>query len=144
LAAIYLEISRPRCFFFIILTLATMSFQPENPDLSEKHAKHEPDTLGGGHYNGDPELAENMVGVVHTNALRQDLKGRHMQMIAMQVSALWTVICLLTCVYSGGAIGAGLFVSSGGAFQTGGPGSVVIGFMIIGTLYALWELRRGN
>lgn len=29
--------------------------------------------------------------------------------------------------HSGGAIGAGLFVSSGGAFQTGGPGAVVIG-----------------
>ncbi|KAF2429106.1 hypothetical protein EJ08DRAFT_591354 [Tothia fuscella] len=50
------------------------------------------------------------------NKLHQDLKGRHMQMIAI-----------------GGAIGAGLFVSSGGAFQTGGPASVLLGFMIIGT-----------
>lgn len=33
---------------------------------------------------------------------------------------------------SGGAIGAGLFVGTGSAFQTGGPGSVVIGFIIIG------------
>lgn len=33
---------------------------------------------------------------------------------------------------SGGAIGAGLFVGSGGAFQNGGPGSVLLGFMIIG------------
>ena len=33
---------------------------------------------------------------------------------------------------SGGAIGAGLFVGSGGAFQTGGPASVLLGFMIIG------------
>lgn len=33
---------------------------------------------------------------------------------------------------SGGAIGAGLFVSSGGAFQTGGPASVLLGFMIVG------------
>ena len=39
--------------------------------------------------------------------------------------------------YSGGAIGAGLFVGSGSAFQTGGPGSVLLGFMIVGTLYAI-------
>lgn len=42
---------------------------------------------------------------------------------------------MLIDAYSGGAIGAGLFVSSGGAFQTGGPGSVLIGFMVIGTYY---------
>lgn len=37
---------------------------------------------------------------------------------------------------SGGAIGAGLFVGSGGAFQTGGPASVLLGFMIIGEVYS--------
>jgi amino acid permease len=35
-------------------------------------------------------------------------------------------------VNSGGAIGAGLFIGSGGAFQAGGPASVLIGFMIVG------------
>ena len=35
-------------------------------------------------------------------------------------------------VNSGGAIGAGLFIGYGGAFQSGGPGSVLIGFMIVG------------
>ena len=40
-------------------------------------------------------------------------------------------------MHSGGAIGAGLFVGSGGAFQTGGPGSVLLGFMIIGMLNAI-------
>ena len=44
---------------------------------------------------------------------------------------------MLTCAYSGGAIGAGLFVNSGSAFQTGGPASVLLGFMIVGTLYAM-------
>lgn len=39
--------------------------------------------------------------------------------------------------YSGGAIGAGLFVSSGSAFQTGGPASVLLGFMIVGMLDAI-------
>jgi amino acid transporter len=44
-----------------------------------------------------------------------------------------SIICRLIHACSGGAIGAGLFVSSGGAFQTGGPASVLLGFMIIGT-----------
>ncbi|KAK8217287.1 hypothetical protein M8818_001540 [Zalaria obscura] len=60
--------------------------------------------------------------------LNRALKGRHMQMIAI-----------------GGAIGAGLFVGSGGALHNGGPGSLVICFMIIGlmllvTVQALGEL----
>lgn len=47
------------------------------------------------------------------------------------VQLLWCHITLLT-FDSGGAIGAGLFIGSGGAFQTGGPGSVLLGFIIIG------------
>ncbi|CAG8983106.1 hypothetical protein HYALB_00004549 [Hymenoscyphus albidus] len=69
-------------------------------------------------------------GVVNKTApLARDLKGRHMQMIAI-----------------GGSIGAGLFVGSGGALSTGGPGSLVfLGYIIVGsmllcTVQALGEL----
>ena len=48
---------------------------------------------------------------------------------------------------SGGAIGAGLFIGSGGAFQTGGPASVLIGFLLVGIQvygppYRYTHLRR--
>lgn len=46
---------------------------------------------------------------------------------------------------TGGSIGAGLFVGSGGALQSGGPASLVLGFIMIGvmmlcTVQALGEL----
>lgn len=81
---------------------------------------------------GDEELAygaEHHVQQVGENGkLARNLQGRHMQMIAI-----------------GGSIGAGLFVGSGGALATGGPASVLIGFIIVGfmllfTVQALGEL----
>ncbi|EJT73465.1 hypothetical protein GGTG_10303 [Gaeumannomyces tritici R3-111a-1] len=62
------------------------------------------------------------------SGLSRELKGRHLQMIAM-----------------GGSIGTGLFVASGSALSTGGPASVLLAYCIIGlmlycTVHALGEL----
>ncbi|KAG7105104.1 Amino-acid permease inda1 like protein [Verticillium longisporum] len=60
--------------------------------------------------------------------LDRSMKGRHLHMIAI-----------------GGSIGAGFFVGSGGALASGGPASVLLGFMIVGVMifnvvFALGEL----
>ncbi|KAF2231166.1 amino-acid permease [Viridothelium virens] len=72
--------------------------------------------------NGPSEVEEGQGG------LKRGLHGRHMQMIAI-----------------GGAIGAGLFVGTGSALQTGGPAGLLIGYIIVGvmmlcTIQALGEL----
>jgi hypothetical protein len=78
---------------FSILSSIKMSLQNGNNTLPEKHAGethvgtatgHDPATSGGyapkEHFSGsDPEN----LAPIETNALHQDLKGRHMQMIAM-------------------------------------------------------------
>ncbi|KXX74929.1 General amino-acid permease GAP1 [Madurella mycetomatis] len=67
------------------------------------------------------------VGTANT-MLSRELKGRHLQMIAI-----------------GGSIGTGLFVASGKALHTGGPASLLIAYVFVGvmlycTIQALGEL----
>ncbi|KAK8041884.1 putative GAP1-General amino acid permease [Apiospora rasikravindrae] len=91
--------------------------------------KNETKASGPSAYNHSThEVHDEEVGVVKSEALKKDLKGRHMQMIAI-----------------GGAIGAGLFIGSGGALSKGGPAALIIGYMIVGimllfTMQALAEL----
>ncbi|OAP57211.1 hypothetical protein AYL99_07949 [Fonsecaea erecta] len=97
----------------------SLTFQdPEKRAKSDAEPASLADHLRGRQFSVDATD----VAIVETDQgkLHRNLQGRHMQMIAI-----------------GGAIGAGLFISSGGAFQTGGPGAVLIGFMIIGFMVYL-------
>ncbi|KAL8839738.1 MAG: hypothetical protein Q9170_001609 [Blastenia crenularia] len=85
----------------------------EPPPARLGDEKYDPDVVK---YDSEGSSGE-VAGEVQNGQLHKGLKGRHMQMIAI-----------------GGSIGAGLFVGSGSAFHNGGPGSVLIGFMIVGTM----------
>ncbi|PKI83347.1 hypothetical protein MVES1_002932 [Malassezia vespertilionis] len=66
--------------------------------------------------------------VPEKTALKRNLAGRHIQFIAL-----------------GGSIGTGLFIGSGSAYAEGGPGSLMIAFLVIAvmlvtTVFALGEL----
>ncbi|KAF2717772.1 hypothetical protein K431DRAFT_349328 [Polychaeton citri CBS 116435] len=106
-----------------------MSARRESLKLAEAEkrpsADVEPSSLGA-HLRGRQfSLDGDDVMIVQADEakLHRNLKGRHMQMIAI-----------------GGAIGAGLFIGSGGAFQNGGPASVLIGFIIIG--FMVWLMMQ--
>lgn len=84
-------------------------------EVEEKHDKHVKEEVGNGYA---AEHSDEEVGLVNKSSpLAKDLQGRHMQMIAI-----------------GGAIGAGLFVSSGGALSSGGPASLIICYTIVGVM----------
>ena len=58
-----------------------------------------------------------------TTLLARELKGRHLQMIAIS-----------------GSIGTGLFVASGRALSQGGPASVLIAYLLVGVM--LWSTMQ--
>ncbi|CAG8957858.1 hypothetical protein HYFRA_00000198 [Hymenoscyphus fraxineus] len=81
--------------------------------------------IGG---NGRVYDPENAALATANSPLARELKGRHLQMIAI-----------------GGSIGTGLFVASGKALESGGPASLLICFSLIGvmlycTMHALGEM----
>lgn len=93
-----------------------------NGDLKEKNSQEDPESNEG--------LATEQVGPTtqlgkrgdikltgSNSALKRNLSGRHMQMIAL-----------------GGSIGTGLFIGSGGALSSGGPGFLLIDFLLIGIM----------
>ena len=99
-----------------------MSKEKFDEDVAPPGSKDSPPNYATQSSEEDVELAGGQ------QPLKRALESRHMQMIA---------IC--------GSIGAGLFVGSGGALASGGPGSLVIdfiitGFMLLLTVNALGEL----
>jgi len=64
--------------------------------------------------------------------------------VSLGTECVWKIVNVLTDAFRGGAIGAGLFIGSGGAFQSGGPASVLLGFMIIGELARIDDGVRRN
>ncbi|KAI1102254.1 amino acid permease/ SLC12A domain-containing protein [Jackrogersella minutella] len=95
-------------------------------DTTEKQVKDEAAVNTQAYANSGHDEEVGMVN--KSGQLHTDLKGRHMQMIAI-----------------GGAIGAGLFIGSGSALYKGGPAALVIGYLIVGvmllfTMQALAEL----
>ena len=72
--------------------------------------------------------AEAAAAATAASPLVRRLKGRHLQMIAI-----------------GGSIGTGLFIGTGRALATGGPGSILIAYVLVGimifmTVQALGEM----
>ncbi|KXH31027.1 amino acid permease [Colletotrichum simmondsii] len=94
-----------------------MSHQPTVVD-DDKHYTKDPVVNSNGSYGGSHD--EEVGVVTKGEPLQRNLKNRHMQMIAI-----------------GGAIGAGLFVGSGGALRSGGPAALIIGYMIVGFMLML-------
>ena len=75
-----------------------------------------------GSLGGDGKVfdVEGAAQATATSPLQRHLKGRHLQMIAI-----------------GGSIGTGLFVGSGNALATGGPASLVISFILTGSMLSI-------
>ncbi|KAI9655650.1 MAG: glyceraldehyde-3-phosphate dehydrogenase 1 [Alyxoria varia] len=92
----------------------------------DPHAKVTPgNVIRGGR---QPYSVEQAASATARTPLARRLKARHLQMIAI-----------------GGSIGTGLFVGTGSALATGGPGSLLIAFVLIGlmifcTVHSLGEM----
>ncbi|KAK7987912.1 C2H2 finger domain-containing protein [Apiospora arundinis] len=84
----------------------------ESGSLLTQQTSHNGRHLSGHSY--DMRMAA--LGTAQSSLLRR-LKGRHLQMIAI-----------------GGSIGTGLFVASGRSLAVGGPGSLLLAYLFVGTM----------
>lgn len=107
-------------------------------ELPSEHHSHidakekDKDTLGKDEFTNTTVAVKTEDGGValipEETGLKRSLEGRHIQLIAI-----------------GGSIGTGLFVGSGITLATGGPGSLMLAFiivavMVISTIFSLGEL----
>lgn len=85
--------------------------------LSLESFKKAPGTTRAQVVHGEENLSESQRGALQDSMLQQQVKRRHLNMIAV-----------------GGSIGTGLFVGSGSALNTGGPAGILTAWLIIGIL----------
>lgn len=81
----------------------------EAPDYNQQYGAHNIDTNDDGLIDPD-------------SGVKRGLKDRHLSMMALA-----------------GIIGPGLLVGAGGALNSGGPASLIIGFGVIGMFHRLWR-----
>ncbi|KAI2625138.1 putative amino acid permease [Xylaria nigripes] len=98
----------------------TQRITPKDPFVETHDAEavhlYWPRTPRNGPYTHYYDMRQAALQTAQTHLARK-LKGRHLQMIAI-----------------GGSIGTGLFVSSGRALEIGGPASVLLSYLIVGTM----------
>ncbi|KAJ2916158.1 hypothetical protein MD484_g4244, partial [Candolleomyces efflorescens] len=85
--------------------------------LSFESFKRAPGPTGGQVVAGEGNVKDLEAVMAEGTMLQQKLKPRHLNMIAV-----------------GGSIGTGLFVGSGSALHSGGPGGVLIAWLLIGVM----------
>ncbi|WFD18465.1 hypothetical protein MCAP1_000668 [Malassezia caprae] len=94
-----------------------------DPDYASEYVKEggEKPVLGNEDYANATTLVQTADGgiavVPEKSALKRNLHNRHIQFIAL-----------------GGGIGTGLFIGSGSELATGGPGSLIINFLIVAVM----------
>ena len=89
--------------------------------------KHRPEMSLGETWKDRPKNSWTDIGVTPQSFVRAAPKAAGENQLHQTMTT--TELCMIAL---GGSIGAGLFVGSGEALQTGGPASLVLAFSIIG------------
>ncbi|RDW57468.1 hypothetical protein BP6252_13806 [Coleophoma cylindrospora] len=98
------------------------TYDPEIGPYEGTHSKH-----AEGEFSDVQKLHEPIVEEAEEKDLARALTQRHIQMIALA-----------------GAIGTGLFLSLGGALQTGGPVGALLGYALIGAVVCAVQFALGE